>query len=377
MPLDGSIFFQGAAMQNQNARDLQNSLAGAVGAYGDYKKKQGEAPDLEKAAQEFVYRSQAGLPIPDDIRAAAQAYDTLRSTEQMAGPYNEPIAKYKSLFGGAIPAGTGYQSTMMPDTAMQEPAITYDAPPAGGAMPNISAPKRGSSDTMDQFNLVPMSEQQAADLLSGKIDPQDPALMGGGSKNNVGGILRQQSGIGNTALGRTEDYKAGTELVKKEEELALSAGGKQAEAYAAETGKNLAELEAKVKGLKELNAGFSELLAASEGTASGVIEGAGVKLSEWVGKPSQKALKTSAFESKAALSGLVTRIEFLKGQGTVSDAEAKQVLSMLPDSWDPVDTKKAKIKAAQDYMLGVIAGKEGNAPNVSKNSAFKYLGVKQ
>ena len=67
---------------------------------------------------------------------------------------------------------------------------------------------------------------------------------------------------------------------------------------------------------------------------------------------------------------------FLKGQGTITDAEAKTAMAFLPDPTDSKEVKIAKIGQAREYIMSLIENRAVKFVDQNSNMpGFKYLGT--
>lgn len=208
MGLDPSIFFQGAALQQANNRDLQNTLSGVAQQYQAQKQKQ---IDLEKAKETdyegSVYRvlmaNELGqAPDPADV-ARAKAWDKLNVTQNAIDPVTGNVfSKNRSVFD------TLAATQSRPEFASQPSPMGYSGGDAGvvdvsgfGQMPaitegqlsapypkqeNVPLPPRGGGFDFGAMAVpqaqpsvdlpMPSNPKQAQDYYKAKLDVTGKAL---------------------------------------------------------------------------------------------------------------------------------------------------------------------------------------------------------
>jgi hypothetical protein len=106
------------------------------------------------------------------------------------------------------------------------------------------------------------------------------------------------------------------------------------------------------KGIEGLISNIDQLIKEAEGTPSGIIEGTAATISEKLGYPSDAAKKRARFESGKAI--IEHQFDFLKGQESIADSEAKQAMAFLPDPDDIIEIKKIKLEGVKTYLKGLL-----------------------
>lgn len=200
MPLDSSIFLQGAALQNRNAENLQNQLSAGLKAYVDSKKKDGL--DIEKLAEGAAYKKASGLPVTPEEEALARGWDKIQSTQLALDPLGRPYNKRQSIFDDLAPASQapyqpvyspvvsggeagspfapGFQNGSINDAGLndlQGQTMTPDqlAQAIGDVGPNIPTDSPIGKQGLNVEALQPPAS--VAQSLGGRLDPNNPAVL--------------------------------------------------------------------------------------------------------------------------------------------------------------------------------------------------------
>lgn len=377
MGLDPNIFFQGAQLQMQSraqmAQQLENSLNRVQQQRQFEAQQKNKGFDLGAAAEKAAFEYELTGKVSPEGLAAIKGWDALNAGKvtYTANPDGSgtliPMPRpnlQETLFGGKIPQtnGAGYQPAypamgdMMPTAPGPAPVIGEAIPPMDMAQLNMPMPQMGSNPPQ---GLTPQ-QQQALEARGNPFAGEAPPLPTISAPSGASPKTRQQA------------QEAGIAVQQKAAEAdieAAQAGAKKASELQQE---NRVNVELRNKGLQDLTANIDRLIQAAEGTPSGVLEGAAATATELLGAPSEKAIKRAEFTSGKAISGLQSRIAFLKGQGTITDAEAKQAMGFIPEANEPYQIKIAKLKAAKEYMSGLVGNIEKTPPSTP---GFRYLGT--
>lgn len=133
MPLDPSIFMQGAQLNQRSNEVLLNNLSQGLEmglkkkALENEQKKAGL--DFEKLAGQAIYKAQMGQPLgPEDV-AAIKTFDALQTSQNAINPATGDVyPKARNIFETLQGANaTPYQPTWMPPDAVRTPGIVPDA----------------------------------------------------------------------------------------------------------------------------------------------------------------------------------------------------------------------------------------------------------
>lgn len=153
MPLDPSIFMQGAALRNQNAQNLQAQLSDAVKLYASGKQKNKDGLDVVKLAEAAAYKKASGLEVTPEEDALAQGWDKIQSSSMALDPLGRPYQKQRSIFGDLAPSsGQPYSSVY--GSAEHRPDIAQAASPFPPGFQNGSP--EDVLDDPSQFNQMTM-----------------------------------------------------------------------------------------------------------------------------------------------------------------------------------------------------------------------------
>lgn len=353
MPLDPNIFFQGAALKQANDARTQQIV-------GDFfntliKSRQNQMPDIEKEAMAGLYTLEAGGQPTPQQQAALGVWQKLRASEQMFDPATQSvIPKYNmGVFGTLAQArGVGNYTPTYPPIASASPAMNMDA---GGIKPTVD------DIGIANFEVPPVgyNYEQVAGM------PLDQREMARGALPTPTNPRQAQT-----------SFEAKTSIGQKAAEADIAASAEAAKQYAGEQGLQAAKSEARIKGLGELARSMDSLIALSEEAPSGVLANLAAEATNLAGKPSKGAVEKAKLESATAITGLQSRIEFLKGQGSITDSEAKTAMAFLPTANDSREVKVAKIMQAREYILSIIENRQMNfVDQNTRMPGFRYLGT--
>jgi len=378
MPLDPSIFTNSANLYAQGNANLLSSLSNSIDSVFAYRQQQEvlrQAQELQK--QKFQQEK--------DI-AAMKLQTPEEKAKQLEGMGELAFAK----------AANGEQLTPEDTTlarifvAKQQKYGFNPTTQAPIALPNAFERLVKLGGTESPAGIVPVQSQDLppAAFLQG----DESAAMGGipqisasdlqpGAKNSFYSVLQNAvrtppTPANNPAAAQTAidaATKANVDLDKQRIGADIAASQAGAEEYAKTKSKEAASDEIKDRGLNDLTDNIDRLIQDASGTPSGWLEGAVAKGSSMLGKPNAQAVASARFASGRSIAGLQSRIAFMKGQGTISDTEAKQAMAFIPEPDDPVEIKKTKLLAAKDYIEGL---KKNTSQINSSSPGFRYLGVK-
>jgi len=184
LPLDPSIFMQGAALKQRNADAFGNTLNGVVDAF----KKDKQGLDLTKLAEAAAYKFSMGIePTAEEI-AAVRAKGMLDGSKTEYKPDEKGNIRavtnpspYESLYGmlnkGGVPAGsTGF---VPPNAAIADESVLAGMSNAKGPMPAPMAPMGVDLDRIMQARQANAAAvgQPAMDieaLMQASGDTRDP-----------------------------------------------------------------------------------------------------------------------------------------------------------------------------------------------------------
>ena len=350
MPLDPSLFFRGAELQMANDQMNRQTMDKFFTTLAQ--SRQNQMPDIEKEAMAGLYTIEAGgVPTPKQ-QASLKVWQKLRQSEQMFDPATQSvIPKYNmSVFGvvpGELPTQQGYEAAFNPESL--SPAMTMQT---GQNLPVVN-------DLGGEL-MIPVGDNypEVSQLTQGQRDAARGIPMPSNPKQ------------AQTA------YEANVDIAKKAAEADIGASGKKAEAYAAEKGTEAAKSEERIKGLTDLASSMGGLIQLAEEAPSGAIESTAAWATNKLGRPSKAAIAGAKLESAGAITGLQSRVAFLKGQGTITDAEAKTAMAFLPDPTDSKEVKIAKIGQAREYIMSLIENRAVKFVDQNSNMpGFKYLGT--
>lgn len=365
MPLDPNILFQGAALRQANDARTQAT----IGNFFDKLQAQKIAEqDPEKMLRKAVARQIQGQGTPED----------------------EALIKFESVLKGG-------ETKYMPDEDGNVRAVTqptlYDrlyqtggqAPyqPQYPAMGDMSMPTMDSVDVSVPNAPAPMNRplttaDLSSDAFAGAEKGVDFNRIANARANNAArvnlpaGVSPSNTYVANTPKGRQEAFKTDEAIRQKTVEADINASEAGAKKRSEMTQEQEVNTEQRKKALGEIQTNLQSLLADAKGTPSGDIEGFAATVSNRLGVPNEQAIKRARFESGKAISGLQSRISFLKGQGAITEDEAKQAMAFIPDPNDAYEIKIAKLQGGIDYINDVIGGV--SAPTSTNKPGFKYLG---
>lgn len=399
MPLDPSIFLQGAALKAQRDAQLGNTIANAAQGYIASKQKK-DGLDLDNLVQGVLLKKAAGQELTPQDLAIGKAWDMQNSTKLAYDPAGNPRPASTSIFGGgpmsggSVPmpgqvdiqqlggnefpgvqtAGPGFDLGYLDGAALPMPQGVIPAPNKNAVAMDFgnnapAFPVSANPGMMIPLNKSGMPPQPAPIQNAGlNLDALAPAPAPQGLRAPVvyNNPAATQKGLEAAATGTVE-------LQKRAAEADISASEAGATKRAQLTQENAVNEEAKIKGLLDLEGSIDQLILDAQGTPSGVLQGAAATISSLAGKPNKQALARSKFESGKALSSLQSRIAFLKGQGTITEGEAKTAMGFIPDANDPIEIKVQKLNSAKEYIK-LLTGTQTQSPS---GPGFRYLGVKK
>lgn len=311
-------------------------------------------------------------------------------------PEDEALIKFESVLKGGA---TKYQPDEFGNVrAVTEPTL-YDriygasaSMPYQPQYPAIEQPQAGAMsvpsgvqplDTLEgkvPYAPAPMNKPlSVSDLKGVDFSALERAAMDNAARVNapapdMPSISPNNAMVASTPKGMMKAYETDEAIRQKALEADISASEAGAKKRSELTQESQVSAEQRQKALKEVQTNLQNLLSDAKGTPSGLIEGAAATVSNWAGVPNKAALKRARFESGKAISGLQSRISFLKGQGTITDAEAKQAMAFIPEPDDSYEIKIAKIQGGIDY-INSIAENANQVQPLNNKPGFKYLGV--
>ena len=296
--------------------------------------KEAQTPDYESLAMSGLMKSaQGGEPNPQEL-AAMKATDQLRQTKLTINPTTGlPMPAARSIFD-VIGGGGGGIAQKQP---VVSPQNTFDR------MSGL-----GANDIQTQE--IPQIDASALGSEGIQLDGPAPARQSMLDKLEEGSRPQFEPPMPSNPVDAKEAYKSKVGMAEEREKSGIKLEEKAAESKM--------DQAARAKGIKSLVTNIDQLIKDAEGTPSGMLEGTAATISEKLGVPTESAKKRAAFESGKAISGLQSRIAFLKGQGTITDSEAKQAMAFLPDRDDPIEIKRVKLESAKTYMNGLAGGND-------------------
>lgn len=351
MPLDPSIIMRGTELQMAQSAQRDQQIASFFDKLTARKLKKEEdaakaAKDYEGAYMQVLKDQAAGVQSPPEIVAMAKAHDRALTAQNAINPTSgEAYPKNRSIF-----EVLGVGSAGMPIGEMPAMDVTQEitGKPYGAAAMPPQLPT-GAQELPNVFDNLTAMPKQAKD------------------QSNLGLALPMPK----NAKQDLERYGAELDIAKQGEIAnieASQAGAKKASELQQE---NRVNTELRNKGLTDLTTNINKLIEDAKGTPNSFTEGLAASATSLAGMPNKQAVQRAKFTSGKAISGLQSRIAFLKGQGTITDAEATQAMAFLPEPNDPIEIKLVKLEAAKEYMSGLMG--EATKINTSK-PGFKYLG---
>lgn len=159
MPLDPSIFMQGAQLKAQNDARTQSIIGGFFDKLAANKQKQidlekAKATDYEGSAMRVLQAKAQGVaPDPEDL-VRAKAYGEFQSMQNAIDPYGNVYSKNRNIFEtmGAPSTPPAYKSPYEPEN--------YGINPAGGAMPPSVGNKPFDND-IGELVMPPVGDNYA------------------------------------------------------------------------------------------------------------------------------------------------------------------------------------------------------------------------
>jgi len=367
MPLDPNIFFRGAELQARNAAQTQQTIGNFFDKLAATKERKlaeekAKATDYEGSAYRVLEAIQAGRePDPSDIPRAL-TWDKMNQAQNAINPATgEAFPKNNSIFGSLSNAG-----------GAQYPQGGFSAPPVFPADAiSIVPPMQMSGE-----EIIPYNPTNMPSIGYGNVDDTVPPI--GENYAEVSGGVDRNAARGLPAPANAKqglaNYEAQLDIAKQATEADIKASQAGAEKRSVMTQEAQVNSEERKKALTDIQTGLNNLLKDAKGTPSGVIEGAAASVTSMAGVPNSQALKRARFESGKAISGLQSRISFLNGQGTITDAEADQAMAFIPDPNDPYQIKVEKLQGGIDYINGIVGGGQV-APSTQGKPGFRYLGT--
>lgn len=378
MAFGSEYIMQGSQQRAQQSQQIFDRLISNIQHYqqrADQKEYNQQALDMKKAAYEndperklmsSIMRVQAGQGTPEDeaLINATSAMDgqKISMVSDGMGGFRQVALPTLSdrVYGSKSSNFDNLMSPMSAPVQSARPDPLTDGPGAfsmlNGVQPvDLEGDYSGggvdtplNSEQFQQMMLTGQAPQMALPQIS------DPELA--------------SSPDGRKMVGQAE-----IDLQKQTEGANISAAQKGAETYAGEQAKEAAAREARIKGLTELQASLMQMVDLANAAPSGGLENLGASITNWAGYPSKGAIAQGEFASGKAITGLQSRIEFLKGQGTITDTEAAQALAFIPDANDAREVKVAKLQAAQNFIGGLIGNRPSFTDQNKGRPGFKYI----
>jgi hypothetical protein len=370
MPLDPSIFFQGAALRQANDARLQNTIQGAIERLYAARQKQMEIDsDPERQLFESVSRVVSGQGTPEDaIRIQAQSAlegqktqytkDEMGNLVPSTGPslydrvygQGKPSA-YKPIYPSEQELGQIGQADF---TGIKIPQVDMNAPIQGGAV-RPPMPPDGYKGVLDRL--------MAQDVLS------PDAIAGAGRYT---GSPAQQKKTG----------EANIDIAQKKIEAGITPTQKGAETLETERAKTVAANEGKVAALSSMIDELEAFQPNIEKLPSGAIQSMAASATNLAGVPSNKALAQARMESTfPVLLSNAKQLVRTAGEGTFTDADQRIINDMLFSKNDANEVKAEKYNTLVDIFKRTrsrLTGSTEKYMGERKGSpAFKYIGVKQ
>lgn len=376
MPLDPSIFMNSAAMYSQGQSNLLNALQGYVNKYVDSKRQD----ELLKMEKEKIAAQQ------NSPEAMAKRLDALGEIEFNKAVNGEPYEKSLANIFVAKQQKYGFNPTTQAPMALPnsfERLLNTGRSPAN--VESVTSTELPSPSGILIDGNAPIPQVSASELQPSVYDtlrragassdraapPETPQSL---YRTLAGSIQQPATPAGNPAATQTaidETTKAKVALQKKAAESAIETQA----AKEKKTAENEADASLRDKGLNSLLTNIDKLILDSEGTPSSFIEGVAATATSLAGKPNNQAKAAAKFGSGKAIAGLQSRIAFLKGQGTVTDSEAKEAMAFMPKPDDPIEIKKTKLEAAKTYIGGLMSkNNNAQAQPENKSGGVKFLG---
>lgn len=339
MPLDPSIFLTGAQLRAQQNAQTQNTINNFFDRLREDKLRQqqlelAQSRDYEGAYMKTLQAQAEGKQVDPKTSAMAQAYEKKLTAEVGQDLSGNLYQKYQPQLGGV----QGVIDKMPTSPTNYIPAFGGSAPQTQSAMPPM--PRATGKQIVDDLGVLPLGSNYQD--VAGMPQEQRPAFRGVSIPADASPKTRQAAQEANIDL-QSKSEQANLDVLK--------AGGEKAAQLNQE---NRINTEQRNKSLGEITKNIDSLLELSKGTPSGIVEGLSATVTEKLGKPNPQAIARSKFAAGKAISGLQSRIAFMKGQGTITDSEAKQAMAFLPEENDPVEIKKAKLEEAKNFIKGLM-----------------------
>lgn len=367
MPLDPNIFFQGAALRQANDARTQQLIGGL---FDKLEARRMAEQDPERMLRASVARVVQGQGTPEDEKLIK--FESILKggeTKYMPDEFgNVRAVSQPTLYDRLYGAGT-------------QPMTVYEQGGQGGGIPPVDmASLEGPTSIMDKIPLPPMGGQYTGDNFEGGEPGIDLQRIADAKARNAAAVLQPASNVSpassyvsRTPKGQIKSFETDEAIRQKAAEADITASEAGAKKRSELTQESEVNKEQRQQALAEIQGNLQKLLEDAKGTPSGLIEGTAATATSMLGVPNEKALKRARFESGKAISGLQSRISFLKGQGTITDAEAKQAMAFIPEPNDPYEVKIAKLQGGIDYINGAIG--QPITPSINNRPGFRYLGT--
>lgn len=346
MPLDPSIFLQGAALAQKDREMLLNSIKEGLSNNIEMQKLGVEREksklagfDLEKLAQGYQIKQNLGVEASPEEKAAFDTFLQFQSSERAVDP----------VTGNLYPKFQWSGQTGLNLNAF--------GPQGQGSNPAISQP-------YDQITPMPIDLAQVEKLTQGQ-----PA--------NVSGVVPGAPGL-NLEIMRPRNPKA--EQASIESDINASSAG--AETYAKTIAENAAERENTLVSLDTVLSSLNDLEKIIGATPSGGLQASAAKIGNFFGRPNPQALAQADVD--AAMPTILSNVKTVirqKGEGTFSDADQKLLDRMLPLDSDSTPVKIRKLVAVRkefERLKNIRSNASGAYKEKnSQNPGFRYIGRKQ
>lgn len=391
MPLDPSIFLQGAALQQRNNEALMNTFQGISDMALKRKALEIEQAtkgfDIEKLAQGYQLKKNMGVPTTPQEKAAFDTFVQFESAERAVDPVTGNLfqkfqwpgaSDYRTIseFPQNEPQRAGLNLDIM---GPPSPRGALDNPPqqfAGGfAIPPVEMA------AMEGLPVGPQKPLQKLDVSSlGQPAPAGFNLDTFKPPITVPPELQNNPKAAQTAT--EEAIKGNIDLQKKaaETEMGVSAAG--AEAYSKAKGEDAANKENTLVSLDTVLSSLDSLEKIIGETPSGGLQSTTAKIGNFLGKPNPQALAQADVD--AAMPVILSNVKTVirqKGEGTFSDADQKLLDRMLPLDSDSTPVKIRKLLAVKKEFVRLKSQRTESTDlyreQNASNPGFKYIGRKQ
>lgn len=317
MPLDSSLFLQGAALNNQNNQQLLNSIQGGIDNAMKMKalnlEKQKAGFDIEKLAGAALLKSNMGIELTAQDTAALKAFDALE-TRKLA----------------------------------QDPTGNY---------------RRINASLFDNLSFPGASTQPSAPNLAGVVNP--PPL-GSRAQGSNPAITTPYDQIKPELGFNTEAFSPQNVIVPPSIEENPNAKQKYLESYAGKTGEKAAETQGKGENIDNIITSIEGIIKTVPQTPSGAFQSFAAKAGNFAGYPNPQAEAQAEIEGTIPiLLGQVKNFIRSKGEGTFSDKDQALLDRMLPKDTDSVPVKLKKLQAVSDEFKRIKSGGNIEAPKAT------------